>query len=277
MFNKNFYQLLFVCCIWVQFCPMIIALIQTLVVGAIAQTQQRRLPSPWPLRPALPGGIHEGIHRPVLILKKGIYYSGLPLQKHCLLCAMLRRHVDYCSPITLAMGPLSGYVVVMLVYSLISFVAYKLFFPLSALWSFWYPRGSSKRACDHMTSWMWSSSTLLVIWTCCVASKISRPGKWIIQYVFSFLYISFGVMGRVHPWMGTVSKHLGVWYLTQRYLSRVLNVSCHLPLLLEHLPSFVHPGAWTEKQRVLVPYRLTVQTVFTKLKWTHPLLDYQLI
>lgn len=133
-----------------------------------------------------------------------------------------------------------------LLFSLVSFFD-GIFFPISALWSFWYPRESSKRACGHMTSWMWLSSTLLVIWTCCVASKICRPGKCIIQYVFFCYYIPVDGSGegaRAYPssiwWrQGTLLNGDLMWafsihYLAQGYLSRALKVFWHLALLPEH-------------------------------------------
>lgn len=49
--------------------------------------------------------------------------------------------------------------------------------PPTASWSFWCRRGGSKRACGPMMSWMWSSSTLQVTWTCCLALRTCSPGK----------------------------------------------------------------------------------------------------
>lgn len=48
---------------------------------------------------------------------------------------------------------------------------------LSGSWVSTWPRRSSKRRCVHTTWRTWSSSTLRDTWTCCVASKVSRPGR----------------------------------------------------------------------------------------------------
>lgn len=44
-------------------------------------------------------------------------------------------------------------------------------------WSFTWRRRSSRRRCVRTTWRTWSSSTLRVTWTCCVASKACRPGR----------------------------------------------------------------------------------------------------
>lgn len=56
-------------------------------------------------------------------------------------------------------------------------VTWEKMFPPSASWSFWCQRGGSKRACGPTMSWMWSSSTLQVIWTCSPALRTCSPGK----------------------------------------------------------------------------------------------------
>lgn len=58
------------------------------------------------------------------------------------------------------------------------------------------------------------------------------------------------------PLLDFTASHLNSRYPAQGYVSSALKVSWHLPLLQEHLPSFVRTGMWTENLPLPVPSRL---------------------